>query len=141
MNESTHDEHCGAESGRIENQKVSDTIVESFKLVTEEMKRERRVCYEGFNVYVPPSCSTSLMCIDPLPPSSPSPVINSDISEPLSPSDSEMIDLSSPDPLSFILALRAPFHDRPISSILPTIPATTPPSTSFNPFIPTPPFL
>lgn len=49
MNESTHDERCGAESGRIENQKVSDTIVESFKLVTELMKRERRVCYEGEN--------------------------------------------------------------------------------------------
>ncbi|KAF3494446.1 hypothetical protein DY000_02056029 [Brassica cretica] len=51
MNESTHDERCGAESGRIENQKVSDTIVESFKLVTEEMKRERRVCYEATEDY------------------------------------------------------------------------------------------
>ena len=86
-----------------------------------------------------PPLGPAVMSIDLFLPSSPTPVIFSGNSDPPSPSDSEMVDLSSTDPPSFILALLAPFHDRHIPSTPPTIPASIPPlitATSFNPFIP-----
>ncbi|CAF2099125.1 unnamed protein product [Brassica napus] len=86
-----------------------------------------------------PPLGPAVISIDLFPPSSPTPVIISGNSDPPSPSDSEMVDLSSTDPPSFILALLAPFHDRHIPSTPPTIPASIPPlitATSFNPFIP-----